>query len=89
MRTRVGRWSIHARVWEREAPAGAPTVVLVPGLGISGRYMIPTAVRLPHFARVYAIDLPGFGRSPKPPRALTVREHAGALCGWMSAMGLD
>lgn len=88
------RWAIvdglrmHARVPAHPAPEGAPAVVLVHGLVVSSRYMVPTLSRLAVDHRVYAPDLPGFGRSEKPPRALDVPGLARALDGWMEAMGL-
>jgi pimeloyl-ACP methyl ester carboxylesterase len=58
--TQVNGRRMHARVGGR---VGAPAVVLLHGLGVSSRYMLPLARELaPHF-RVYAVDLPGFGRS--------------------------
>jgi 2-hydroxy-6-oxonona-2,4-dienedioate hydrolase len=80
---------VHARVSVDPVPDGFPALVLVHGLGVSGRYMVPTAERLaPHF-RVYAPDLPGFGRSGKPSRVLNLTELADALAGWMRAAGLE
>ncbi len=68
--------------------ADAPTIVLVHGLSVSSGYMIPTAVRLaPHY-HVYLPDLPGFGRSPKPPHILNVAELSDALASWMHTMKL-
>ncbi|MDX6694667.1 MAG: hypothetical protein QOF02_2270 [Blastocatellia bacterium] len=80
---------MHARVIEDRAPSAAPVVVLVHGLGVSSRYMMPTAERLATHARVFAPDLPGCGLSDKPPRALTVPELADALAAWMKACGLE
>lgn len=48
--------------------------------------MIPTAARLASQCSVYAIDLPGFGRSEKPRRVLTLTELAEALAAWMREM---
>lgn len=79
---------MHARTIIDGAPSVAPTIVLVPGLGLSSRYMMPTAERLSAHARVYAPDLPGFGFSSKPRRALSITELADALCAWMTANGL-
>ncbi|QIN80870.1 alpha/beta fold hydrolase [Rubrobacter marinus] len=78
---------MHARVPADPAPGG-PAVVLVHGLVVSSRYMTPTLSRLAPRRRVYAPDLPGFGRSEKPPRALDVPGLARALDGWMEATGL-
>lgn len=59
--------------------AQSPAVALVHGLGLSGRYMLPTARHLaPHFP-VYVPDLPGFGDSSKPAKALDVPALADAL----------
>ena len=69
-------------------PAGAVDVVLVHGLAVSSAYMIPTAVRLAPYHRVFAPDLPGFGKSDKPRRVLRVHELADALAAWMTAVGL-
>ncbi len=88
-RDRVGGLTVHARVSVGAVPEGRLPVILVHGLGMSSRYMIPLAEHLaPHF-RVYAPDLPGFGLSDKPPGALTVRELADALAAWMQALGLE
>jgi pimeloyl-ACP methyl ester carboxylesterase len=81
------RW--HARVAIGDAPAGATPVVLVHGLGVSSRYMVPTARRLARFFPVYAPDFPGFGRSERPATALTLPELADGLVAWLDASGLD
>ena len=65
-----------------------PTVVLVPGIGLSHRVMLPIAELLaPHLA-VRAPDPPGFGRSDKPRRPLELPELADALAAWIEAAGL-
>jgi pimeloyl-ACP methyl ester carboxylesterase len=51
--------------------------------------MLPTAVRLARDFRVYALDLPGFGHSSKPPHALQLPAAAEVVAAWMSRMGLD
>lgn len=81
-------WRVHARVSRDPVPPEAPIVVLVHGLGVSSRYMLPAARALaPHY-RVYAPDLPGFGRSSKSRQALTVSELADALAAWMGRVGI-
>ncbi len=55
---------------------------------MSSRYMIPLARHLAPEIRVYAPDLPGFGLSDNPARALTVPELADALSAFMDAVGL-
>lgn len=63
-------------------------MILVHGLGMSSRYMIPLAELLSPDFRVYAPDLPGFGLSSKLGHALTVPELAEALAAFVSAMNV-
>jgi pimeloyl-ACP methyl ester carboxylesterase len=82
--------TVHARV--ADVPAGAPPrppLVLVHGLGLSGRYMMPTARRLACRYAVHVPDLPGFGDSGKPARTLDVPGLAAALAAWMAAKGME
>lgn len=79
---------MHARVSEIGVDEGAATVVLVHGLAVSSGYMVPTALRLAPNYRVYAPDLPGFGKSAKPAHVLSVPELADALANWMEVMQL-
>lgn len=83
----LGPLALHARVAER-VPSSRPAVVLVHGLGVSSRYMAPLARELAPFHRVFALDLPGFGRSDKPARALGLVELAEAVASFMRATGL-
>lgn len=76
---------VHMRVSTEPVPADAPTVVLVHGLGLSGRYMRPVAARLARRYQVYVPDLPGFGDSAKPERVLDVPGLADTLVAWMRA----
>ncbi|WP_175408208.1 alpha/beta fold hydrolase [Streptomyces sp. TRM64462] len=80
-------WTIVARVWCRSRTA--PPVVLVPGFVVSGAYAVPTAERLAGTFRVYAPDLPGFGRSRRPGRVLSVTELADCLRAWLRAAGAE
>lgn len=80
---------IHSRAALLRAPDRAPEVVLVHGLVVASKYMEPLISCLARDYRVYAPDLPGYGRSDKPERALTVPELASALLGWMDSVGLD
>ncbi len=66
----------------------APAVVCVHGLGCSHRYFLPFARALSSDARVIAPDLPGFGRTRGPSRALDVRGLSLALAEWLRATGL-
>ena len=71
------------------APPPARRIILVHGLGISSRYMLPTLVRLARQYCVFAPDLPGFGRSQKPRHALNIGQMADSLAGWMNQNGLE
>jgi pimeloyl-ACP methyl ester carboxylesterase len=86
--TVVGGRPLFARVSGPPARADAPAVVMVHGLIVSSRYMVPTAKRLAPYCRVYIPDLPGYGHSAKPPCTLNVPALADALAGWMQAVGL-
>ncbi len=77
---------LHTRV--PALPPAGPTVVLLHGLGVSGRYMVPLAEALAGACRVIVPDLPGFGRSDKPRRVLTVPELSDWLVAWMDAAGV-
>ena len=76
--------SLHAAVMGRAEP---PDVVCVHGVGASHRYFLPLARQLADDARVTAVDLPGFGRTPGPRRALDIRGLADALGDWLAASG--
>lgn len=68
---------------------GYPPVILVHGLSVSSRYMLPVASALRVDFCVYAPDLPGYGRSDKPERAFNIPELAIWLRNWMDALGLN
>jgi 2-hydroxy-6-oxonona-2,4-dienedioate hydrolase len=79
---------IHAMVSRGPVAAGVPAVVLVHGLGLSHRYMMPVAEELARDFRVFVPDLPGFGESGHPRKALGMAELADGLAAWMRATGL-
>ena len=80
---------MHTRISKNVVPATTSNIVLVHGLSVSSGYMVPTAVRLAEWYRVYVPDLPGFGKSAKPAHILNVSELADALADWMQVMGLS
>ncbi len=84
----VGPWRIHSRTLTRRAPAQAPWVVLVHGLGLSGRYMAPLALELSTRFRVAVPDLPGHGPTVARGRRLGVVDMAAVLSSWMEATGV-
>jgi 2-hydroxy-6-oxonona-2,4-dienedioate hydrolase len=82
-------WRVHARAALNSAPDNAPIAVLVHGLVVSSDYMEPLVEKLaPHY-RVYAPDLPGFGKSEKPGWVLSIPELADALLAWMDSVSID
>ncbi len=68
--------------------AAGPDFVLVHGLGLSHRYMMPVAACLATAFRVHVPDLPGFGDSAHPRTILDVDGLADGLAGWMAAAGI-
>lgn len=68
--------------------ASAIPLVLVHGLGMSGAYWRRLQPLLAAARLVYAPDLPGFGRSSRPPAPLDVPALAHALGEWLDAVGL-
>src|SRR6476620_7295459 len=89
LRVEVGGLRMHARAATDAAHGVALPAVLVHGLVVSSRYMIPLAERLAERAQVYAPDLPGFGRSDHPDRPLDIAGLADALAGWMRAASIS
>jgi 2-hydroxy-6-oxonona-2,4-dienedioate hydrolase len=79
---------MHARTNNFPPTAGSPTILLVHGLVISSRYMVPIAERLAARCRVYAMDLPGYGQSDKPPRAPSLPAAADAIADFMDALDI-
>jgi len=86
---RVGGALVHARVPEEPTPSDSLPLVLVHGIGVASRFMVPVAGLLAPYHRVYAPDLPGFGKSEKPAYALSLAELTDVLAGWTQATGLE
>ncbi|CAN5904672.1 hypothetical protein BH11GEM1_BH11GEM1_26130 [soil metagenome] len=84
----VGGVSIHGLVSARPPVGDAPTLVFVHGLGVSTRYLEPTMRQLTSTHVVAGLDLPGFGRSGTPRRALDTTGLADALAAWLAARGI-
>jgi 2-hydroxy-6-oxonona-2,4-dienedioate hydrolase len=80
----VGGLDVH--VWV--VGEGEP-VVLVHGYAVSGRYMLPLAHSLAGDHTVFTLELPGFGRSQKPPIPLRIGGLADALADCLDALRLE
>jgi pimeloyl-ACP methyl ester carboxylesterase len=59
--------------------------MLVHGLAVSHRYLMPLAAKLADHHPVHVVDLPGFGLSGDPGRILDIAEHADHLAAWLEA----
>ena len=59
--------------------ADAPVFVLVHGIGMSHRYLDRLHNELAVTGAVHSVDLPGFGRSPKPADGVTIEQYADYL----------
>ncbi len=66
------------------APPDAVPIVHVHGFGISGRYLVPTAVRLVPEHPTLIPDLPGYGRSHSPAKTLTIPQLAETLAAFLA-----
>ena len=70
-------------------PSDAPGILLVHGLGVSGKYFAPLIRLLSSSYRVVTPDLPGFGASAHVGPALTIPGQAAALERVVDLVGLD
>ena len=81
-----------ASVWVRSTAAPAepvtaagapaeprPVFVLVHGIGMSHRYLRRLQAVLAGAGTTHAVDLPGFGRSPRPTQGVTIERYADYL----------
>lgn len=78
----------YARANVRKPMPGSSVVILVHGMVVSSRYMVPSAERLAKLCSVFAVDLPGYGKSYKPQHILALPELADALAHWMDLVGI-
>jgi pimeloyl-ACP methyl ester carboxylesterase len=72
----------------RRAPAKGQAVILVHGIGVSGNYFMPFATLLSKMYDVYVVDMPGYGKTPKPAHPLAPFEQADVVAGYMERIGL-
>jgi pimeloyl-ACP methyl ester carboxylesterase len=61
--------------------------VLVHGIGVGLSYFTRLAPLLAEHGPVHVLELPGFGRAPKPVHVLTVEEHADLLVALLRTIG--
>lgn len=75
VRVATGGHSLAVRLVNQRGCGGTP-VVLVHGMAVCSRYLVPTMVRLAQSRTVLAPDLPGFGRSTEPGPPISIRDAA-------------
>lgn len=79
----------------RYAPSqdgGSPrplTFLLVHGIGVSPNYFARLSEQLRPDGVVYAVELPGFGGTPRPDRAVSIDDFADLLAAFCQAWSLD
>ena len=71
------------------ASADAVPLVHVHGFAISGTYMEPTAALLATDRRTYVPDLPGMGRSMRPPQRPDLQGLATSLVHYLDELGIE
>ncbi|MCP2266996.1 alpha/beta fold hydrolase [Promicromonospora thailandica] len=81
-RTRLGDLTVVGHVRGPAAPDRA--VVLVHGVGSSARAYRRLGEHLATRAAVHAVDLPGYGASPRPRHDVDIAAHAAALARYIS-----
>lgn len=73
-RITIGDYAIDVRL--RLLNNKAQSIVLIHGIGVSGSYFLPLAKALSKNYNVFVLDLLGWGKTPKPARALTIEQLA-------------
>jgi pimeloyl-ACP methyl ester carboxylesterase len=73
------RGSVTVRSTPGPGTPDAPVFVLVHGIGMSHRYFDRLHAVLAETSAVHSVDLPGFGRSPKPDHGVTIEQYADYL----------
>ncbi|WP_081913134.1 alpha/beta fold hydrolase [Glycomyces sp. NRRL B-16210] len=84
--TRLDGLRLHHRATRVDPPGRVP-VLLVHGLAVSHRYLMPLAAELAGEHPVRVVDMPGFGLSDDPKPALGVPALADRLAEWLTATG--
>lgn len=71
--------SVNVRTTPGPGTTDAPVFVLVHGIGMSHRYFDRLTGELAAAGVVHSVDLPGFGRSPKPRDGVSIAQYADYL----------
>jgi len=75
-------------VWE-ERGSGTPTFVLIHGIGMGRSVFGGLGERLSAHGRTIAIDLPGYGEAPEPPRVPTVERMADMVAAFLRSQRIE
>jgi pimeloyl-ACP methyl ester carboxylesterase len=75
------RHAVRVRCWSPLASEDEPDtpVLLLHGLGVSSKYMVPFGRELAGTRSILAPDMPGHGRSYSPPHTLTIEDWVAVL----------
>lgn len=85
----VNGYRILTRFSAGQAEYPGPAVICVPGLALSGRYMVPAGFHLSRTLPVYIPDFPGLGDSQKTQKVFSLSELADFTVEWMRKLGLE
>jgi pimeloyl-ACP methyl ester carboxylesterase len=80
--------TIH-RTRAADGAVGAPTFVMVHGIGVSHRYFLRLRDVLRNAGDTLVFDLPGFGASSRPREAWSVERYATFIAHVLDTLGLD
>jgi pimeloyl-ACP methyl ester carboxylesterase len=83
----TGSLTSHVHSLAGPPSASGPVFVLLHGIGMSHRYFRRLQVLLAGHGNTYAIDLPGFGATPRPDRQLSISDYADVIAATLQKMG--
>ena len=76
-----------ATIVAEAAGSGPRTFLLIHGIGMGRRVFADLVKELARHGRVVAIDLPGYGDAPEPPRTLTIERTADLVAAFVRQRG--
>jgi pimeloyl-ACP methyl ester carboxylesterase len=86
-----GGATLIAETTGRAPTPGAPTYLLIHGIGMGRSIFADLAAHLRHHsgAHVIAIDLPGYGEAPEPTRVLTMERAADLVAAYLRSRAVE
>jgi pimeloyl-ACP methyl ester carboxylesterase len=81
-RVRIGDYYVDVR--RSLEGSGRPVIVLLHGIGVSGTYFLPFAEILAELYDVRLLDMPGYGKTPRPDHALSPAELADVVADYLA-----